>query len=325
MTGPDTAAHRFDGRVAIVTGAGRGIGRAHALELAARGATVVVNDLGGTKEGTGADPAPARDVVEEIITAGGSALADTSDIGTEAGCRALVDRTTGAFGRVDVVICNAGISLFAGPGEADSANLRRTLAVHVGGSFFTTLAAWPHMANRGYGRVVLTTSSGLFGLPDNLTYATAKGAIIGMARSLAVAGEPHGIKVNLLAPAATTRPSAKAAANSLASMNTTAPSSLDTALVPPMMACLAHEDCPVTGEIYGAGGGRFTRLFIAENPGYVHAGGAGAAQAPPTAEDVAANWDQINDVTDFYIPASLADWSAHFLSRRSVSRQRNAS
>jgi NAD(P)-dependent dehydrogenase (short-subunit alcohol dehydrogenase family) len=304
--------HRFDGRVAIVTGAGRGIGRAHATELAARGAKVVVNDLGGTKEGTGADPAPAHDVVAEIEKAGGTALADTSDVGTEEGCRALVDRCLGAFGHIDVVIANAGISVFAGPDEADAGNLRRTLAVHVGGSFFTTLAAWPHMAGRGYGRVVLTTSTGMFGLRDNLTYATAKGGVIGMARSLAVAGEPHGIKVNLLAPAATTRPSAKAATNSLSSMGTGAPPPhLDPALVPPMMAFLAHEDCPVTGEIYGAGGGRFTRLFIAETPGYTHAGGPS-----PTVEDVAANWDAINDVSGFHIPSSLADWSAHFFSQR---------
>jgi NAD(P)-dependent dehydrogenase (short-subunit alcohol dehydrogenase family) len=220
------------------------------------------------------------------------------------------------FGRIDVLICNAGISVFAGPDDADADNLRRTLAVHVGGSFFTTLAAWPHMAARGYGRVVLTTSTGMFGLPDNLTYATAKGGVIGMARSLAVAGERHGIKVNLLAPAATTRPSAKAATSSLATMPNAAPPTLDVALVPPMMAYLAHEDCPVTGEIYGAGGGRFTRLFIAENPGYMHAGPAG-----PSAEDVAANWDKINDVGDFYIPSSLADWSSHFFSKHSPSHR----
>lgn len=296
---------RFDGRVAVVTGAGRGIGRAHALELAARGATVVVNDLGGTKEGAGSDPGPAHAVAAEITRAGGTAIADTSDVGSEAGCRALVAGAVEPFGRIDVVVCNAGISIFAGPEEADAGNLRRTLDVHVGGSFFTVLAAWPHLAERGLGRVVLTTSSGLFGLRDNLTYATAKGGIIGLARSLAVAGEPLGIKVNLLAPAATTRPSASAGP----SLTAVARPDLDPALVSPMMAYLAHEDCPVTGEIYGAGGGRFTRLFIAETPGYVHSG-----TAAPAAEDVAAHWERINDVSGFSVPASLADWSARFLS-----------
>jgi NAD(P)-dependent dehydrogenase (short-subunit alcohol dehydrogenase family) len=299
--------YRFDGRVAIVTGAGRGIGRAHALLLAERGAKVVVNDLGGTKEGFGEDPAPARDVVGEIAKAGGTAIADTNDVGTEAGCAALVARAVGEFGRIDVLVNNAGISAFAGPLDVDAANLERTLNVHVGGSFFATIAAWRHMVAQGYGRVVMTTSTGMFGLPDNLTYATAKGGVIGLARSLTVAGAQHGIKVNVLAPAASTRPSAKAATNSLAGM-WGAPPWLDASLVSPMMAYLAHEDCPVSGEIYGAGAGRFTRLFIAETPGYVHEGEQG-----PSIEDVAGNWAQVNALDGFYIPTSLADWSSHFM------------
>jgi NAD(P)-dependent dehydrogenase (short-subunit alcohol dehydrogenase family) len=196
---------RFDGRVAVVTGAGRGIGRAYALLLAERGASVVVNDLGGTKEGDGSDPAPAGDVVTEIETAGGKALADTNDVATEEGGRSLIDAALDTFGRVDIVVNNAGNIRWGGLPEADLDNLDSHLAVHVRGSFNTTRAAWSRMVEQGYGRVVLTTSSGMFGLADNLGYATAKAAVIGMAHSLSVAGIRHGIKVNLIAPNAWTR------------------------------------------------------------------------------------------------------------------------
>lgn len=299
--------YRFDGRVAIVTGAGRGIGRAHALLLAELGAQVVVNDLGGSKEGFGADPAPARDVVAEIVAAGGTAIADLNNVGTPDGCQALVETAIREYGRIDVLVNNAGISEFKGPLDADRANLERTLAVHVGGSYFTTLAAWPHMVKQGYGRIVMTTSHGMLGLPDNLAYATAKGGIIGMARSLTVAAGDQNIAINVIAPAADTR---RGAGKSSLQGRPVA-TALDTGLVGPMMAYLAHEDCPVRGEIFGAGAGRFTRLFIAETPGYLHSG-----EAPPTVEDVVANWDEINDETGYYVPTSLVEWSDRFMAHR---------
>ena len=298
--------YRFDGRVAVVTGAGRGIGRGHALLLAELGAKVVVNDLGGSKEGFGIDPGPARDVVAEIVAAGGEAIANRENVGTAEGCQALVDAAINEYGRIDIVVNNAGISEFRGPLDADAANFEKTLAVHLGGSFFTTLAAWPHFVEQGYGRVVMTTSTGLFGLPDNLSYATAKGGVIGMARSLTVAGADHGIKVNVLAPAAMTR---RGEGNSsLSEMSNSVPPNMSSDRVAPMMAYLAHEDCPVSGEIYGAGAGRFTKLFIAETPGYVL-----PDDALPTVEDVAEHWDDINDQSDYYVPTSLHDWTAHFM------------
>jgi NAD(P)-dependent dehydrogenase (short-subunit alcohol dehydrogenase family) len=291
----------FEGRVAVVTGAGRGIGRAHALLLAARGASVVVNDLGGSMTGGGADAGPADDVVDEITAAGGMAMADAHDVATERGAGALVATALGSFGRIDVVVNNAGIIRWADFPDADAENVESPLAVHVLGSFHTARAAWPHFVDQGYGRVVNTTSSGMFGLPNNVGYATAKAGVVGVTRSTATAGAPHGIKCNLVAPAAFTR-MAGAAADDSPMATTMAPE-----LVAPMVAFLAHEDCPVTGEIYSAGAGRFARIFIAQAEGYLDDTGA------PTVEDVAAHWAEINDESTYTVPADLMAWSAAYM------------
>ena len=292
----------FAGRVAVVTGAGRGIGRAYAQLLADRGARVVVNDLGGSMEGVGADDEPASTVADEIVAGGGAAIADNSDVATAAGAERLIDAAVARFGRLDVLINNAGIIRWASFPDVDADNLASHLAVHVGGSFNTTRAAWPHMVEQGYGRIVMTTSTGMFGLPANVSYATAKAAVIGLTRSLTTAGAAHDIKVNLIAPAAMTRMAGPAADDAAPQM---APS-----LVAPMAAFLAHEACPVSGEIYAAGAGRFARMFIASTPGYVHATGE------PSIEDVAHNWTTINDETGYYIPADLTAWLAAFMSHR---------
>jgi NAD(P)-dependent dehydrogenase (short-subunit alcohol dehydrogenase family) len=301
LTDVDPAGLRFDGRVAVVTGAGRGIGRAHALLLAARGASVVVNDLGGSMEGLGTDAGPAAEVVAEIVAAGGTAIADDSDVSTQDGGKAIVERAVAEFGRIDVLVNNAGIVRWAGMPEVDADNLEAHLAVHVGGSFHTVRAAWPYMVEQGYGRIVMTTSSGVFGLPTNTSYATAKGAVIGLTRSLATAGAKKGIKVNALAPAAMTR------------MAGPAPGDADVAMAPelvaPMVAYLAHEDCPVTGEIYAAGAGRFARIFLACTPGYV--------DTAATPEDIATHWAEINDEAGYAVPANLMAWSAGFLAHLS--------
>ncbi len=301
--------HSFEGRVAVVTGAGRGIGRSYALLLASRGASVVVNDLGGSMDGVGEDAGVASSVATEIVGAGGSAVADVNDISSADGGRSLVDAAVERFGRLDILVNNAGIIRWAGMPEVDEENLARHLAVHVMGSFHTARAAWPHMVDRAYGRIVMTTSSGLFGLAENLSYATAKGGVIGLTRSLATAGAAHGIKVNLIAPGAVTRMAGRAAETGPSGGAGGSPW-MSPDLVAPMVAFLAHEACPVSGEIYAAGFGRFARIFIACTEGYVH------PTTDPTIEDVARHWATINDEAGYYVPADLMAWSAAFMAHR---------
>jgi len=254
-------------------------------------------------EGLGADAGPASAVAAEIVAAGGMAVADSSDVATEAGAQVLVDTAAERFGQIDILVNNAGIIRWAGFPNADQDNLTTHLAVHVGGSFNTTRAAWPRMVEQAYGRIVMTTSSGLFGLPNNTAYATAKAAVVGLTRSLTAAGAGHGIKVNLIAPAALTRMAGQRDDKDDARMSPE--------LVAPMAAFLAHESCPVSGEIYAAGASRFARIFIASTPGYIHPAGA------PTIEDVVRHWAAINDETGYYSPADVGDWSVHFLAHLS--------
>jgi NAD(P)-dependent dehydrogenase (short-subunit alcohol dehydrogenase family) len=248
----------------------------------------------------GADAGPADEVAAEIVAAGGAALADAGDVSTAEGAQGLIDAAVARYGRVDILVNNAGIVRWAGFPEADEENLARHLAVHVTGSFNTTRAAWPHMVARGYGRVVMTGSTGMFGLPTNTSYATAKAALVGLTRSLTTAGAPHGIRVNVVAPAAMTRMAGQAPGDESKEMSPD--------LVAPMVAFLAHEDCPVSGEIYAAGAGRFARIFVASTEGYVH------ATPEPTIEDVAGHWAAINDESGYYVPADLTAWSVAFLS-----------
>ena len=286
---------RFDGRVAVVTGAGRGLGRAYALQLASRGASVVVNDLGASMEGEGTDAGPAASVAAEIEAAGGSALIDGNDVSTPAGADALIGAAIERVGRVDALVANAGIMRWAAFPDLTVDDVERHLAVHTTGSFLTAKAAWPHLVEAGAGRVVLTASTGMLGLPGNAAYSIAKGGVLGLARSLAFAGRKVGIKVNCIAPAASTRMAGEGGPD------------MPAELVAPMVAYLAHQDCPASGEIYTAGAGRFARLFIASTEGYVHSGGE------PTIEDVAEQWAAINDEDGYFVPRDLMDWSARFL------------
>jgi NAD(P)-dependent dehydrogenase (short-subunit alcohol dehydrogenase family) len=281
---------RFDGRVAIITGAGRGLGRSHALALARRGAHVVVNDLGSTIEGGGCNGGVAQVVVDEIQADGGSAIADGSDISTPAGADAVVAAAVAAFGRVDVVVNNAGILRWTAFPQAMPQELDAHLAVHVAASFNVTRAAWPHLVAVGRGNVIVTTSSAIFGGPTIASYSAAKAALIGLMRSLATAGAEHRIVVNALAPTAWTRmmeSSGVSAGDAIAV-------EMRPELVSAALTYLAHDSCDASGEVCVAGGGRVARMFIGETRGY--------RAEDLTPEDVRDHWPQAVDASSYFVP-----------------------
>jgi NAD(P)-dependent dehydrogenase (short-subunit alcohol dehydrogenase family) len=291
---------RFDGRVAIVTGAGGGLGREHALLLASRGARVVVNDLGGAADGTGASAGPAERTVKEIADLGGEAVADTSTVATPEGGQAIVDTATDAFGRVDIVISNAGILRDKAFHNMTRELLDPVLDVHLKGAFHVIRPAWVKMREAGYGRILVTTSnSGILGNFGQSNYGAAKMGLVGLARVLAQEGAGYNIKVNALAPIARTRMTEEL-------LGPLAPK-LDPSLVAPAAAWLVSEDCPVTGEIYSAGGGRVARFFVGLTEGY-----ANPALSP---EDVRDHLDQIRDEAGYSVPTGVADELSSLIER----------
>jgi NAD(P)-dependent dehydrogenase (short-subunit alcohol dehydrogenase family) len=283
---------RFDGRVAIVTGAGGGLGREHALLLAARGARVVVNDLGGAVDGSGGSDDPARATADEILELGGQAVSDASSVATPEGGKAIVDTALEAFGRVDVLINNAGILRDKTFQNMTPDQLEPVLDVHLRGAFNVTRPAWLHMREQGYGRVLLTSSNaGILGNFGQSNYGAAKMGLVGLARVLAQEGARYGISVNVLAPIARTRMTQE--------LLGPAGAKLDPRLVAPVAAFLVHEDCPVTGEILSAGGGRVARFFVGLTPGYF------SADLRP--EDVRDHFEQIRAEQGYTVPGAVAD------------------
>ena len=283
---------RFDDRVAIVTGAGGGLGREHALLLAARGAKVVVNDVGGAVDGTGSSQAPAQATVEHIQALGGTAVADTNTVATPAGGEAIVRTALDAFGRLDIVINNAGILRDKAFHHMTPELLDPVLDVHLRGAFNVTRPAWLAFRERSYGRVLLTASnSGILGNFGQSNYGAAKMGLVGLARVLSLEGAKYNIKVNVLAPMARTRMTEELLGPLAAR--------LDPAAVAPVAAWLVHEDCAVTGEIYSAAGGRVARMFIGLTRGWY--------QPELTVEDVRDHFEQIRDETGYTVPASVAE------------------
>jgi NAD(P)-dependent dehydrogenase (short-subunit alcohol dehydrogenase family) len=260
---------RFDGQVAIVTGAGGnpGLGRSHAMLLAARGAKVVVNDLGVGPDGTGRQKAHAEQVVEEIRQAGGEAVADFHSVADEASAKAIVQTALDTWGRLDVLVNNAGVGVVAGFDEITSNDIQRLLNVHLMGHIWMCRAAWGPMTKAGYGRIVNTTSGGMFGMAGLTVYAAAKFGIYGLTRGLAVEGARHGVKVNALSPGAATRSGPRFFRMLDPRAQEAYDAQFKAELVSPAIAYLAHQSCTISGALLDAGGGNVSARLISATPG----------------------------------------------------------
>jgi len=273
---------RFDGRVAVVTGAGRGLGRVYALELAKRGAKVVVNDPGVAPDGSGGETQVADQVVEEIRALGGEAVPNYDSVATPEGGERIIQTALDAFGRVDILINNAGILRDKTFAKMAREMWEDVLAVHLQGAFNVTRPAFRVMREQGYGRIVFTTSAaGLFGNFGQSNYSTAKMGLVGLMNTLKLEGAKYGVRVNTVAPIAATRLTRDILPPDLHDR-------LKPDFVAPLVLYLCSEQCPVSGRIYNAGGGVFGRAAVVSGPG-VYLGG----EEPPTAEEVAAHWDRI--------------------------------
>ena len=280
----------FDGKVAIITGAGGGLGRSHALDLARRGALIVVNDLGGSTDGTGSSESAAQKVVDEITAAGGEAVANYDSVATPEGGKAIVQTAVDTFGRIDIIINNAGILRDTSFKNMTPEMLNPVLDVHLRGAFYVTQPAWQIMRDQGYGRIVNTSSAaGIFGNFGQTNYGAAKMGLVGFTRVLAVEGAKNNIKANAIAPVAKTRMTEELFGDAM--------DKLTPELVTPVVTYLAHEDCAVSGEVYSVGGGRVARIFIGVTPGHY--------DADLSAESVRDNFDAIRAEEGYEVPANL--------------------
>jgi len=274
---------RFDGRVAVVTGGGRGLGRSYALLLGARGAKVVVNDNGGNVHNEGFDAGPAEQVAREIREAGGEAVACVESVATPEGGQAIVDAAVSAFGGLDILVHNAGNVRKTPLREMTSPQFDEVLDVHLRGAFHVTRPAFALMCDAGYGRIVLTSSiCGVYGCPGEANYGTGKTGVIGLSNIAALEGAEHGVQSNVILPAAVTRMAASG-------WDMTGYPPMTEELVAPTVAWLAHESCPVSGEMYTAIAGRVAKVCFAESPGVFQPGW--------TIEDVAARSGEIRDMS----------------------------
>lgn len=286
---------RFDGQVVLVTGGGAGLGAGYARQFATRGARVVVNDRGLATDGGGTgDPSRADQLVAEIVATGGEAVADTHDVVSDPGgvVAAALDR----WGRLDALVCNAG---FFRPGtlaDQDPDEYAKVLNVHLQGALGPVRAAWPALA-RNRGRIVLTSSGTIFGMPVSSAYGAGKGGLVGLTRTLAADGRDDGVRVNAVLPIAYTRLAASGIPDKefLAFLEDKFPPSA----VAPFVTLLAHDSVPVSGEMFTVGGGRAARVALSVAPGYV--------SPEQTPEDFLAHFDSVRDLTNSYAPESSGD------------------
>ena len=285
----------FIDRVAIVTGAGGGLGRTYALDLAARGASVVVNDLGGSTAGVGSDASAAQKVVDEITAKGGSAVASHDSVSTPEGGAAIVQAALDSFGKVDIVVNNAGILRDKTFSKLENQDLEAVLDVHLRGAFHVSQPAFRVMKENGYGRFVFTASNaGVFGNFGQANYGAAKMGLVGLSNVLAIEGAKAGIRSNVICPIARTRMT-QDILGPLAE-------SVEAELVTPMVVYLASETCELTHEVFSAGGGRYARVFVGLAPGWFAGKGVEVS-----ADDVAAHIDDIRDQDGYIVPRSVTD------------------
>ena len=284
---------RFDDRVAVITGAGGGLGRTYALEFARRGAKVVVNDLGGAADGSGAGTSMADQVVKEIAEAGGTAVSNYDSVATPEGGEAIIATALDNFGQVDVVVNNAGILRDRSFAKLSPAELEIVLDVHLKGAFFVSQPAFRVMKERSYGRFVHTASAaGIFGNFGQTNYGAAKMGLVGFSNVLAVEGAKNNIKSNVIAPIARTR----LTEDLLGPMA----EHVTPECVTPLTVYLSSESCEETHSIYSVGGGRYARIFVAMGQGWVKGPGQAAS-----VEEIAANWDAIHSDANYTIPDSI--------------------
>jgi NAD(P)-dependent dehydrogenase (short-subunit alcohol dehydrogenase family) len=286
---------RFDGRAAVITGAGGGLGKTYALALAARGAQVVVNDLGGATDGSGSSSNMADATVKEIVEAGGEAVANYDSVSTPEGGEAIVKAALDAFGRVDVVINNAGILRDKTFAKLPPADLEAVLDVHLKGAFFVSQPAFRQMREQGYGRFMFTSSAaGLLGNFGQANYGAAKMGLVGLSGVLAIEGTKYDIKSNVIAPIANTRMT-KELLGPMADL-------LAPECVTPLVTYLVSEQCDLTHEVFSVGGGRYARMFVGVTPGWF--AGKGARPAP---EEVRDQMAKIRDTEGFIVPQGATD------------------
>jgi NAD(P)-dependent dehydrogenase (short-subunit alcohol dehydrogenase family) len=286
---------RFDDRVAVITGAGGGLGRTYALEFGKRGGKVVVNDLGGAADGSGGGTSMADQVVKEITEAGGTAVANYDSVATPEGGESIIQTALDNFGQVDIVVNNAGILRDKSFAKLTPAELEIVLDVHLKGAFFVSQPAFRAMKERNYGRFVHTSSAaGLMGNFGQTNYGAAKMGLVGLSNVLAVEGAKNNIKSNVIAPIALTRMT-EDLLGPLAEHVTPE-------CITPLTVYLCSEECEITHSIYSVGGGRYARLFIGMGQGWIKSPGE-----PASVEEIAANWEQIHSDEGYSIPSSIAD------------------
>jgi len=286
---------RFDGRVAVITGAGGGLGKTYALDMARRGASVVVNDLGGSADGTGGGSSMADATVKEITEAGGTAVANYDSVATPEGGKGIIQAALDNFGKVDILVNNAGILRDKSFLKLEPENLEAVIDVHLKGAFFVTQPAFASMKDNGYGRIVMASSgAGIFGNFGQTNYGAAKMGLVGLMNVLAVEGAKYNIKVNSIAPVAKTRLTEEL----LGGFG----DALDPNFVTPLVSYLCSEKCELTHEIFDVGGGRYARIFIGMAKGWLTPKGK-----MPKAEDILDHIDVIRDPEGFTVPESIAD------------------